>query len=111
MKNVKYCKCVKCGREYDATPDITTCDCGGILDVIYDYDYIKTKLTRESLSDCADPTMWRYRALLPIEEDTVPQGLRVGGSPLYKADNLAAGQRNRPATSRQTHHCPPATPQ
>ncbi|MBQ7218160.1 MAG: threonine synthase [Ruminococcus sp.] len=90
MKNVKYCKCVKCGREYDATPDITTCDCGGILDVIYDYDYIKTKLTRESLSDCADPTMWRYRALLPIEEDAVPQGLRVGGSPLYKADNLAA---------------------
>lgn len=90
MKNVKFCKCVKCGREYPATPDITTCDCGGILDVVYDYDYIKTKVTRESLEQCADPTMWRYRALLPIREDTVPQGLRVGGSPMYKADNLAA---------------------
>ena len=90
MKNVKYCKCVKCGREYPATPDITTCECGGILDVVYDYDYIKTKLSRETLADCADPTMWRYRALLPIEEDTVPQGLRVGGSPLYRADNIAA---------------------
>lgn len=90
MKNVKYCKCVRCGREYPATPDITTCECGGILDVVYDYDFIKTSFHRESLADCPDPTMWRYRALLPIEEDTVPQGLRVGGSPLYKADNLAA---------------------
>lgn len=90
MKNVINCKCVKCGREYPAAPDITTCSCGGILDVVYDYAYIKTKLTKETLKKCPDPTMWRYRALLPIEEDTVPQGLRVGGSPLYKANNLAA---------------------
>ncbi|MBR1534491.1 MAG: threonine synthase [Ruminococcus sp.] len=90
MRNVKYCKCVKCGREYPAAPDITTCECGGILDVIYDYEYIKTKLSMDTLANCPDPTMWRYRALLPIEEDTVPQGLRVGGSPIYKANNLAA---------------------
>jgi threonine synthase len=89
MKNVKTCKCVRCGREYPAVPDVTTCDCGGILDVIYDYDYIKTKLTKEVLASREDPTMWRYRELLPIEEDTVPQGLRVGGSPIYRADNIA----------------------
>lgn len=90
MRNVKYCKCVRCGREYPAAPDITTCECGGILDVVYDYEYIKTKLDKDTLISCPDPTMWRYRALLPIEEDTVPQGLRVGGSPIYKANNLAA---------------------
>ena len=90
MQNVKCCKCVKCGREYPAAPDITTCECGGILDVVYDYGYIKTKLSKEILARCPDPTMWRYRALLPIEEDTVPQGLRVGGSPMYEADNIAA---------------------
>ncbi len=89
MNNVICCKCVRCGREYPAAPDITTCECGGILDVVYDYEYIKTKLSRSALADDPDPTMWRYRALLPIEEDTVPQGLRVGGSPLYKADSLA----------------------
>ena len=89
MKNVKCCKCVKCGKEYPAAPDITTCECGGILDVIYDYEYIKTKISKESLAACGDPTMWRYRAMLPIEEDTVPQGLRVGGSPIYEADNIA----------------------
>lgn len=89
MKNVKYCKCVKCGREYPAAPDITTCECGGILDVIYDYDYIRTIFSRDDLTERDDPTMWRYRELLPIEDDTVPCGLTVGCSPMYRADNIA----------------------
>ena len=33
MKNVKYGKCVKCGKTYAATPDLTTCECGGAKDV------------------------------------------------------------------------------
>ena len=90
MRNVICCKCVKCGREYPAVPDITACECGGILDVIYDYEYIKTKLSKEILKKREEPTMWRYRELLPIEEDTVPAGLRVGMSPMYEADNIAA---------------------
>ncbi len=90
MRNVICCKCVRCGREYPAVPDITTCECGGILDVIYDYEYIKTKLSKEILKKREEPTMWRYRELLPIEEDTVPAGLRVGMSPMYEADNIAA---------------------
>ena len=49
MKNVKYAQCVKCGKIYEATPNLTNCQCGGILDIIYDYDYIKTVLTKEKL--------------------------------------------------------------
>ena len=45
MKNVKYGKCVRCGKTYDAVPDLTNCECGGILDIVYDYDYIKSVLT------------------------------------------------------------------
>ena len=41
LKNVKCARCVKCGKEYEAVPDLTNCSCGGILDIIYDYDYIK----------------------------------------------------------------------
>ena len=89
MRNVLCCRCVRCGREYPAAPDVTTCECGGILDVIYDYEYIKTRLTAETLAAREEATMWRYRELLPIEEDTVPEGLRVGCSPLYKSDALA----------------------
>ena len=45
MKHVLYGKCVKCGKTYDGrSPDLTNCDCGGILDIVYDYDYIRTQL-------------------------------------------------------------------
>ena len=35
MRNVTYGKCVKCGKTYEAAPDLTTCECGGILDITY----------------------------------------------------------------------------
>ena len=89
MKNVLYGKCVKCGSTYEATPDLTNCACGGILDIVYDYDYIKTQLTREKLAARTERTMWRYRELLPIEETTAPTPLRVGWSPLYDEPRLA----------------------
>ncbi len=89
MKNVKYAQCVKCGKIYEAMPNLTNCQCGGILDIIYDYDYIKTVLTKEKLAARRDNSMWRYRELLPVEEDTPNTPLRVGWSPLYEADILA----------------------
>ena len=89
MKNVLYGKCVKCGKTYEATPDLTTCECGGILDITYDYDYIKTRLTKEKLAARTERTMWRYRELLPVEETTEPTPLRVGWSPLYEEPRLA----------------------
>lgn len=89
MRNVKCGRCVKCGREYEAVPNLTNCECGGILDIIYDYDYIKTTLTKEKLAAREDRSMWRYRELLPVEETTPNTPLRVGWSPLYEADRLA----------------------
>ena len=89
MKHVKYGKCVRCGRTYEATPDLTVCACGGILDITYDYDFIKARLTKETLANRAERSMWRYRELLPIEEDTAPTPLRVGWSPLYEEPRLA----------------------
>ena len=89
MRNVKCARCVKCGREYEAVPDLTNCECGGILDIVYDYDYVKSVLTREKLAARRKPTMWRYRELLPVEETTPDPELRVGWSPLYEAPRLA----------------------
>ncbi len=89
MRHVKYGKCVRCGKTYEAVPDLTVCECGGILDITYDYDYIKSRLTRETLANREERSMWRYRELLPIEEDTAPTPLRVGWSPLYEEPRLA----------------------
>lgn len=89
MRNVKYGKCTLCGKTYEAVPDLTACQCGGILDIVYDYDYIKTQLTKEKLAQRPERSMWRYRELLPVEEDAAPTPLRVGWSPLYEEPRLA----------------------
>lgn len=89
MRHVKYGKCVRCGKTYDAVPDLTNCECGGILEIVYDYDYIKTVLTKEKLAARDNRSMWRYRELLPVEETTPDTPLRVGWSPLYEEPKLA----------------------
>ena len=90
MKNVKHLRCVTCGRTYEARPDATTCACGGILDVEYDYDYIRSITSPGAISAGAERTMWRYRAFLPVEDTTAAPPLRVGWSPLYEQPRLAA---------------------
>ena len=84
LKNVKCARCVKCGKEYEAVPNLTNCECGGILDIIYDYDYIKANLTKEKLKSRPN-TMWRYRELLPVE---VPPVLPL---PAKKSQTTAPG--------------------
>ena len=89
LKNVTHAKCVRCGAEYEAVPGLTTCTCGVMLDIQYDYGYIRTLVSRETLSGCRDYSMWRYRPFLPVEPDSPPTPLRVGWSPLYPAPRLA----------------------
>ena len=89
MKNVISAKCVRCSKEYPAVPDVTICTCGGILDIQYDYDYAKARMTPETLEQ-RPHTMWRYREILPVQENTPDTPLRVGWSPLYEEKKLAA---------------------
>ena len=90
MKNVKGAVCVKCGAEFEAGNETYTCKkCGGILEIKYDYDYIKTKVgSPQKFAACKDFSMWRYLDFLPIEEGSKLGLLRAGWSPLYKTDAL-----------------------
>ena len=80
-------KCRECGREYplEATH---VCEFDfGPLEVAYDYDKIRKSMTKAALAKRPE-TMWRFRELLPVaDEPTV--GIRVGCTPLVKADRLA----------------------
>ncbi len=80
-------KCRECGRTYPKQA-IHVCDFDfGPLEAAYDYDAIRSVLTR-SVIESRPQTMWRYRELLPIDgEPTV--GTQVGFTPLVKADRLA----------------------
>ncbi len=92
MDHVKHLKCLICGKEY-ATDEIEyICpDHGneGIVDVRYDYDLIKTRISKESLAANDDYTIWRYKPLLPIEADAAVPPLSIGWTPLYEAPRLA----------------------
>ncbi len=83
--------CVACGRSHPPG-DLQTCHaCGpqGILDVRYDYDAIRTRLTRETMAG-RPHDHWRYRELLPVRADVTLPPLQVGWTPIYEAPRLAA---------------------
>jgi threonine synthase len=89
MRNVTGAVCVACGAEQEAKDDTCTCGkCGGVLEILYDYQYIKTRLSREKLAASGEHSLWRYRDFLPIAEGARLSPLRVGWSPLYKAGRL-----------------------
>jgi threonine synthase len=87
VKNVTGAVCIACGAEHEAKDDTYTCEkCGGALEIVYDYRYIKNRLNREKLAARKEYSLWRYRDFLPIAEDAKLSPLRVGWSPLYRAD-------------------------
>ncbi len=62
----------------------------GVLDVVYDYDVVKRHISRESLRDNRDTSIWRYKPLLPVQPDAETPPLQIGWTPLYAAERLAA---------------------
>jgi threonine synthase len=87
MSYVKGLKCRECARVYKAEA-LYVCEfCFGSLEVDYDYDAIKSVLTKEKISQ-GPLSIWRYRELLPIDGPPTV-GRHAGFTPLFKADNLA----------------------
>jgi len=84
--------CSLCQTEY--APDEVTYTCpkdGGNLDVVLDYDSIKSKYEAEDILSRTDPSLWRYLPLLPV---ALPKGEAtplhaVGGTPVFKLTSLA----------------------
>lgn len=88
MSYVKGLKCreTDCGKIYPKEP-LHICEyCFGKLGADYDYEGIRTAMSREVIQR-RPKNMWRYRELLPIDgEPNV--GLHVGFTPLIRARNL-----------------------
>ena len=80
-------RCKECGHAY-APEARHVCEdvCFGPLEVVYDYDAIRARVSRASIE--AGPTsIWRYRDFLPIEGDPIDVG--TGFTPLLRANRLA----------------------
>ena len=77
--------CRACGEQYPLGAAYACMECFGPLEVGYDLG----RPTRETIA-AGPPTMWRYRALLPVPDRITEQpGLHPGFTKLVRADNLA----------------------
>lgn len=86
MSYVKGLKCRECGRKYPKEP-LYVCEyCFGPLEVDYDYEKIKKKLTKAAI-ESRPKNLWRYRELMPIDGNPI-SGLDSGFTPLIRAKNL-----------------------
>jgi threonine synthase len=72
MNNVTGFKCVECSRSFSVGEIEYICPaCGGNLDALYDYERVGRQLSKATLAADRNFTIWRYRALLPIEDSSL----------------------------------------
>jgi threonine synthase len=88
MSQVLGLRCRECGADYAHEPLHVCEQCFGPLEVVYDYGAIARVLSRDVIAQ-RPRNLWRYRELLPVEQDPVV-GPHSGFTPLVRADRLAA---------------------
>ncbi|MEM3401996.1 MAG: threonine synthase, partial [Candidatus Hadarchaeales archaeon] len=82
-------ECIGCGSSFRIAERFYTCPkCGGLLEVEIDANEIKKKLDRVQLKT-APPSVWKYRAFMPVLDDSKIVTLGEGGTPLYRCGRLA----------------------
>ncbi|HXZ90393.1 MAG TPA: threonine synthase [Candidatus Dormibacteraeota bacterium] len=89
--NVSHFRCSLCNATYALGQARYVCPKhgdSGLLDVVYDYERINSRITSRDISDSRDFSIWRYWELLPIENRSCVPSLRVGWTPLYNAKRL-----------------------
>jgi len=69
LENILCLKCLICGKRYRPDEIDYVCpehDNEGILDVVYDYDFISRQFSKKNLLESNDFSIWRYQPLLPV---------------------------------------------
>jgi len=88
MTNVTHLECSACGASHAARELHNVCTiCGKPLLVRYDLARASRSLTRDSLSS-RRADMWRYREVMPVENDANIVSLGEGWTPLLHARRL-----------------------
>ena len=81
-------ECSACNQRFPAEQLLNLCpDCAKPLLAKYDTEEAKKFLTPEKLV-IREPTLWRYREMLPVRDESSIVTLSEGGTPLIHARNL-----------------------
>lgn len=87
LDNVTGLRCVSCDAEVPLSDAVYLCPtCQGNLQVEYDYDRIRSEITKDSLRDDRDLSMWRYAPFYPVT--TRIEAPSIGWTPLYRSEAL-----------------------
>src|SRR6266478_2468663 len=87
--NVSHLYCSACYKSYEPGKLYNLCECGKPLMVAYDLEAAARTLRRESLVG-REPSLWRYREVLPLDHQRNKLTLGEGMTPLLKAERLGA---------------------
>ena len=87
MSLVTHLECARCGKQYEPGHVYNLCSCGGPLLVRYDLHRAAQGLARARMAS-REPTLWRYREVLPVTRDSSVLCLGEGFTPLIHARRL-----------------------
>ena len=88
--NVTHLECALCGLRHEARKLQNLCaECGKPLMVRYDLEAAARTMKPESLAG-RESSLWRYREVLPVEDQTNIVSFGEGWTPLLKADRIVA---------------------
>lgn len=84
-----YLKCINCGSKYTVHEILSTCrKCDDLLEVEFNFEELENKLEK-SYWKRRPISVWKYKELLPVFDESKIVTLKEGGTPLYKCDKLA----------------------
>ncbi|MCY3779513.1 MAG: threonine synthase [Chloroflexi bacterium] len=92
MAEIQELRCVVGGCSYALDEIEYTCPKHkevGTLDILYDYAALRTEVDRDEIGASKLRNCWRYKALLPVAEDSPVSPLAVGWTPLYESPRIA----------------------
>jgi threonine synthase len=82
-------ECTRCGKRHAAGALLNLCECGGPLYARYDLEHAAKDMRPGHLT-LREPTLWRYREVLPVDDPDDRVSLGEGFTPLLPAPRLAA---------------------
>jgi threonine synthase len=82
-------ECGRCGRCYEPGQVLHLCECGKPLLARYDLEHAAREMRPGHLA-LREPTLWRYREVLPVEDPAQKVSLGEGFTPLLPAPLLGA---------------------
>lgn len=89
MSFVTVLRCVSCKKEFDPKKILYSCDrCGETLDVVYDYEAMKSKIEKSELERRRGASSVKYREFLPIVDVNKVPSMGEGETPLVQCRRL-----------------------